>query len=402
MSRRTELLRSLWRRAAGRTADGASRPTAAFLRRRMLVLPALAVVALALCAAAYSDVHSRTERLRDRSAPALVDLAQARTSLELAQDQAELRLQKARQAGLVELGEKYRTLLTEATQSLHRAAQSRALRKAQEQELRVVSGLVVAYADKIAWADRHRTTPLLRDAGVDYAAEMLGDGGAADSADAKSKAKEAKAKAADKAKTQSTSKTKSTGKAGAAKAKAGAEVESSQEPTAILERLTELEAQLRDGNSDLAAWSPLTLAAAAAAALAAALFAVAVAGTLDFLRHRLRLISVQLAAGAAPVLLVPVLLAVGGTEEHQAQQRVHREVAALEKVAADGRAPRAIETAESRATTLMRDSHAEGWSLTAGIALPAAAVGALGCGVTLFVYSRPYPAARALRKYADA
>ncbi|MDQ0942664.1 hypothetical protein [Streptomyces sp. V1I1] len=166
------LFPALWLRAAGRTPEG-SRPTAAFLRRRMLVLPALAVVALALSAAAYGDVHGRTERLRDRCAPALVDLAQARVSLELAQAQAELRLKTAEQAGSVELGETYRSLLTEASQSLNRVAQSRALHKAQQQELRVVSGLVVAYGDKIAWADRNRLSKVLREAGVDYADDML-------------------------------------------------------------------------------------------------------------------------------------------------------------------------------------------------------------------------------------
>lgn len=349
------LLPALWRRAVGRTAEG-SRPTAAFLRRRMLVLPALAVVSLALCAAAYNDVHGRTERLRDRCAPALVDLAQARTSLELAQSQAELRLLTAKQAGLVELGETYRSLLTEASQSLNRVAQSGALYKAQEQELRVVSGLVVAYGDKIAWADRHRTSRVLRDAGVAYAADMLGG--------------------------------KGTGKP-------------VPEPTAILDRIKALEGQLRQESGDLAAWSPLTLSATAAAALVAALFAVTVVGTSVFLRDRLRLISVQLAVASVPVLLTPVLLAVGGAQEHGAQQRVRTAVGELERVGADRRAPRRIETTARDAAALMRGAHPDAWSLTAGILVPAAGVGALACGVTLFLYGRPYPAGRTLRKYTD-
>lgn len=385
------LLLALWRRAAGRTTGG-SRPTAAFLRRRMLVLPALAVVALALSAAAYSDVHGRTERLRDRNAPALVDLAQARTSLELAQKQAELRLLTARYAGLVELGETYRSLLTEASQSLNRVAQSRALHKAQEQELRVVSGLVVAYGDKIAWADRHRTSKVLRDAGVDYAAELLGGQDTAAAGHDTGKAGQDTAAAG-----------QHTEKAGRGKGKAAQSREGpKKEPTAILDRIEELEHQLREENRDLAAWSPLTLSAAAAAALVVALFAVTALGTWVFLRERLRLISVQLAVAALPVLVTPVLLAMGGAEEHGAQEQVRTAVGALERVGADRTAPGSIESAAHRAAALMREAHPDSWSLTAGIAVPAAGVGALACGVTLFLYGRPYPAGRTRRKYTDA
>lgn len=352
------LFPALWLRAAGRAPEG-GRPTAAFLRRRMLVLPALAVVALALSAAAYGDVHSRSERLRDRCAPAVVDLAQARISLELAQVQAELRLRTAKQAGFVELGETYRSLLTEASQSLNRVAQSGALHKAQEQELRVVSGLVVAYDDKIAWADRNRLSPLLRNAGVDYADDML--------------------RGKHRTVAQATP----------------------QEPISILDRIAELERQLHEENRDLAAWSPLTLAAAAAAALAAALFAFVLVGTSVFLRDRLRLISLQLAVAAVPVLLTPVLLAVGGAEEHAAQERVRTTVGVLEHMGAARRAPRTIESTARAAAAVMREAHPDGWSLTAGIVVPAAGVGALACGVTLFLYGRPYPAVRPRREYTD-
>ncbi|MGI5398243.1 hypothetical protein ACQEVG_02055 [Streptomyces sp. CA-135486] len=353
------LFPSLWQRATGRTAEG-GRPTAAFLRRRMLVLPALAVVALALSASAYGDIHSRTERLRDRCAPALVDLAQARTSLELAQAQAELRLPPGRNVPLVELGETYRTRLTEASQSLGRVAQSRALHKDQEQELRVVSGLVVAYGDKIAWADRHRDSEVLRNAGVDYADDMLRGRHTTVAQDAP------------------------------------------QEPTSILDRIASLERQLHGENHNLAAWSPLTLAGAAAAVLAAALFAFVLVGTSVFLHDRLRLISLQLGAAAVPVLLTPVLLGIGGATEHGAQQRVRTTVGALETVTADRAAPRRIESTAREAATVMRAAHPDGWSLTAGVVVPAGGVGALACGVTLFLYVRPYPAGRPRRKYTDA
>ncbi len=349
------LFPALWARASGRAGGGV--PTAAFLRRRMMVLPALAVVVLALTGAAYSDIHDRTERLRDRNTPALVDLARARTSLQLAHTEAKLRLG----SGTVELGETYRSRLTEATQSLGRVAQSGALRKAQEQELRVVSGLVVGYGDKIAWAERHRETHALRRAVLAYADDML-------------------------------------------KGPEGAVSENAEQPppTSILDRIEELESELREANAKLAAWSPLTLTAVAAAALAAALFAFVLVGSAVFLRDRLRLVSLQLALAALPVLITPVLLALGGSDEHGAQVKVHDELDGLKQVTADDDADRRIETVARQADTSMRDATPDTWALTAGVALPVAGVGALACGVTLFLYGRAYPPARPRRKYPDA
>ncbi|MGW7465829.1 hypothetical protein ACWGJT_14245 [Streptomyces xantholiticus] len=350
---------ALWARAVGR-GPGGRRATGAFLRRRMLVLPALAFVALALCAAAYADVHDRSERLRHRCVPALEGLAQARTSLGLAQAQAELRLLTAAQAGQVELGETYRSRLTEASQSLNRVARSGALSRGQEQELRVVSGLVVAYGDKIAWADRNRDSDVLREAGVEYADDLLRGPGTNSAAPG--------------------------------------------EPTAVLDRIEELEDQLRNETGDLAAWSPLTLTAAGAAVLTTALFGFQAVGTAVFLRDRLRLVSVQLAAGALPVLLTPVLLAFGGAQEHGAQQGARSAVAELADVGAVRAAPHAIEDATDTAYARISAANPDGWSLTAGIVVPAAGVGALACGVTLYLYGRPYPAARTTlrRKYTEA
>lgn len=351
----SRLLRALWGRATGRTPEGGL-PTAVFLRRRMIVLPALAVIALSLSTAAYGDIHGRTEQVRDRCAPALADLAEARISLELSHREAELRV-TGKHAGMVELGETYRSLLTKATQSLNQVAQTGALHKAQEQELRVVSGLVVAYDDKIAWAARHRETEALREAGVDYAAGMLRSGTS----------------------TQGTP----------------------QEPTAILDRIEALERHLHEQSSDLAAWSPLTLAGAIAAGLSAALFAFVLIGTYVFLRDRLRLISLQLAGAAVPVLLTPVLLAIGGAQEHAAQERVRTVVAGLERVGADPKALGLIESMALDAAAEMRAAHPGGWSLTADISVPVGSLGAVACGVTLFVYARPYPAVRTTRKYGD-
>ncbi|MGW0699576.1 hypothetical protein ACWD0A_09625 [Streptomyces sp. NPDC002867] len=347
---------ALWVRATGRS-PGTGRPTAAFLRRRMLVLPALALIALALSTAAYNDVHRRSEELRDRSVPALVGLAQARTSLGLTQAQAELRLLNPEHAGLVELGETYRSHLAETTQSLNRVAQSGALSKAQEQELRVVSGLVVAYGDKIAWADRNRTSRVLREAGVAYAAGML---------------------------------------------RSPQPANGEQDPTTVLDRIEVLEEQLLDESGDLADWSPLTQAAAAAAALVAALFAFTVVGTSVFLRDRLRLVSLQIVAASVPVLLTPVLLTVGGAQEHAAQEEVHDAVAQLEYVTAVSGVGREIESVAGGAAARMGSAHPDGWALTAGVAVPVTGLGALACGVTLYLYARPYPPHFTRRKDADA
>lgn len=347
---------ALWARATGRS-PGTGPPTAAFLRRRMLVLPALALIALALSAAAYNDVHRRSEELRDRSVPALVGLAQARTSLGLAQAQAELRLLNPEHAGRVELGETYRSHLAEATQSLNRVARSGALSRAQEQELRVVSGLVVAYGDKIAWADRNRASRVLREAGVAYAAGML-----------------------------------------RSPQPAGGE----QDPTTVLDLIEVLEEQLLDESADLGDWSALTVAATAAAALVAVLFGFAVVGTSVFLRDRLRLVSLQIVAASVPVLLTPVLLAVGGCQEHSAQQEVHDGVAELEYVTAVPGVGRVIEGVAGDAADRMASAHPDGWALTAGVAVPVTGLGALACGVTLYLYARPYPSYVARRKDTEA
>ncbi|TVL91020.1 hypothetical protein [Streptomyces sp. SAJ15] len=360
---------ALWRRAAGRgpTAEGPS--TAGFLRRRTFVLPTLALVVLVLSTVAFHDVHGRTERLSNRLTPALVQLAQARTALELAQAEAERRLRE--EDGLVELGETYRLQLTQAAQSLNQVAQSGALNRAQEQELRVVSGLVVGYGEKIAWAERHRTSPLLRNAGLDYAAGMLRD----------------------------PPRGTRPGTAGAAEA--GGSAATDGDPSTILGRIGRLEAQLRDEVDDVVAWSPLTLAFAASTLCAAVVFAVTALGTLVFLCHRLRLLSLQLAVAAVPVLLLPLLLAVGGTQEQSAQRRARATVAGLQEVRADRDAPRRIEKTGGAAARQIDAAHPEGWSLTMGIVVACAAAGALTCGVTLFLYARPYPTpARSRRKYS--
>ncbi|GLF93200.1 hypothetical protein [Streptomyces yaizuensis] len=350
--------RRAWHRAAGITPGG-RRPTGRFLLARMVLLPVLALTLLALASVAYFTLHGRTEQLRDRYTPALAELTHSRVALTLARYEAERRLGAGdggplRQTDLVGLGERYPSLLTEASQSLNNAAQTGALRRSQEQELRVVSGLVVSYNDLIILAGTRQERDGLRKAGLAYAADLLGDGRGPDGS------------------------------------------------TAVLDRIRALERELRADAARLSGWHPLTAAAAAGAALTALVFAVAVAGTLDFLRGRIRLHSPLLTVCATPVLLVLAMLVFGVVGQHRAQRYAGETVGALAEVSADrGRstgikveidrglaAERDIEDAREELAGRLERALPPAWTRLSALALVPGTVGALGCGFTLFLYNR--------------
>ena len=111
-----------------------------FLRDRLVALPLLAVVAFGTLGWAYADVRDDSAYVQDRLAPALVDLANAKASLFVAQGEAEENLDEGRAAELGGLSERYRTRVARATQSLNQVTRSGALTVAEEQELRVVGG----------------------------------------------------------------------------------------------------------------------------------------------------------------------------------------------------------------------------------------------------------------------
>ncbi|TXS55651.1 hypothetical protein [Streptomyces sp. t39] len=96
--------------------------------------------------------------------------------------------------------------------------------------------------------------------------------------------------------------------------------------------------------------------------------------------------------------MTPVLLGAGGAQEHGAQQRVRDELAALAYVTGGSDAPRRIEGSAAATSHALGGAHAEGWSLTADVLLPVTVAGALGCGLTLFLYGRPYPGRLPRRK----
>ncbi|MFH9425069.1 hypothetical protein [Streptomyces sp. NPDC017529] len=318
----------------------------------MLLLPAVAFAVLALAGTAYFDVHGRTEELRDRYAPTLVDLAHARVALTLAQQEAEQRLgagsgEPLRQTGLVGLGERYPALLTEASQSLNNTVQAGALDTAQEQEVRVLSGLVVAYDDWVNWANSHHTSRPLRKAGMDYAKGLLSTGG-----------------------------------------------------TAVLARIDVLAAELRTSAAALADRRAVFSGTASAALLGALVFAFVVAGTLDFVRGRLRVRSHLLSVCALPVLLLLAVPAIGVTVEHRAQDAVKEAAERLGRRAvprpagpeenARGGPGAAVDKEDARLTRKLDATHPDAWATACTLALALGAAGAVGCGVMLFHYGREY------------
>ncbi|MFD4829103.1 hypothetical protein ACFWPV_04475 [Streptomyces uncialis] len=342
------------------TTVSVSTSTRRFLLTRMLLLPAVALTVLGLAATSYFTLHDRTEQLRERYAPALVELTHARVSLTLARAEAERRLaandgEPLPQTDLVGLGERYPSLITEASQSLNNAALTGALHRSQEQEVRVVSGLVVAYDDFINWANsRHHSNTGLRRAGLETAAGLLGDGrGAPDS-------------------------------------------------TAVLDRIRTLEAELRADARELSGWGGPAAGAASAAVLAALFLVFLLVGTLDFVHRRLRVRGVVLALLATPVLLVLVVLAFGAAGQHTAQAYVGRTVDRLaaievERVAGGGigeeieretRTGAAIEDEGTRLAAHLRHTHPQERTLMAVLALALGTAGTLACGFTLFHYNR--------------
>lgn len=265
----------------------------AYLRERLVALPVLTVVVAVAFGWAYGDVRAGSAELRDSFAPALVGLAEAETSLRIADREAEESLRAGEAVRLGGLSKRYSTRTTRAVQRLNLVARSGALTTAERQELDVVSGLVVDYGNWITFAQNNVGDPALRDAGLSYARSMLC-----------STPGPAKETAAD------------------GYPPCRPDTGSDSDATAVVDRISTLEDRLRGRLADRAALGGGVLAAAAVAALALALLAVGLWRTQLFLRHRLRLhVSVPLLAAAVPLLALPFLTA-DAVLAHRAQQRV--------------------------------------------------------------------------------
>jgi hypothetical protein len=296
------------RRHAWPTAAGT--PNRVFLRDRLVVLPLLAVMGFGAFGWAYAHVRDDSAYVRDRLAPALVGLADARASLFIAQGEAEENLAEGRAAEIGGLSERYRTRVARATQSLNKVTRSGALTVAEEQELRVVSALVVDYTGWIGRAQGHVTDPVLREAELTYARSMLCSARIT----------------APRAGGRYPSCPPGTG--------SGA--------TAIVDRVSGLERRLRERLADRAGWGSGVLAAAVVSGLALTLFAAGLVRTVVFLRRRFRIrLSLPLAAAAVPLLAVPLL-----TADALLAQHAQRETLPLADTLAGGTSPEAETVAE--------------------------------------------------------
>ncbi|MFJ2771990.1 hypothetical protein [Streptomyces sp. NPDC087300] len=269
----------------------------AYLRDRMIALPLLTVVATACFGWAYGQLRADSAALRDSFTPALVALADAEMSLRIADREAGLSLAAGEAVRLGGLSDRYRTRTTHATQSLNQVARSGALTTEERQDLDVISGLVVDYGNWIAFAQSNVGDAALRDAGLSYARSMLC------SAPATTPTSAAAAKPA-------------------ADGYPPCPHTTGSDATAVVDRISTLEGNLRGRLAERAGLGAGVLVAAAFAALAGGLLVVGLWRTQVFLHHRFRLrVSVPLLVAAAPLLAVPFLTA-DAVLADRAQQRV--------------------------------------------------------------------------------
>ncbi|MGW1025906.1 hypothetical protein ACWD4J_19830 [Streptomyces sp. NPDC002577] len=297
-----EMGRRLWRYA---WPSPAGRSNRAYLRDRLIALPLLAVIAFGTFGWAYADVRGDSAYLRDHIAPTLVDLADARVSLEIAQGEAsEALLDEDGAVELSGLSERYRTRMSRATQSLNQIAQHGALTVPEQQKLSVVSGLLADYGGWInrAQADGDRA---LRRAELSYAQSMVCDmSPGSDTGKSKSKS-EGNGKSDD---TMYPECRRSTG--------------SSATATTIVDRISSLERVLRGRLKARAAWGGGVIAALAVSAVAFVLLSAGLTRTVVFLRHRFRIrLSLPLMVAALPLAAIP-LPAVDAVLAYHAQQQV--------------------------------------------------------------------------------
>ncbi|MGW0652607.1 hypothetical protein ACWD4T_28000 [Streptomyces umbrinus] len=353
----------VWPSAAGRR-------NRAYLRERLVALPLLAVVAFGSLGWAYSGVRDDSAYVRDRLAPALVGLANAKASLFIAQGEAEENLAVEQAAELGGLSERYRTRVARATQSLNQVTRSGALTVAEEQELRVVSALVVDYTGWIGRAQNHVADPVLRDAELTYARSMLCSTPVA---------------AADRQERYPPC-SPTVGSAA----------------TSIVDRVAGLERQLRERLVDRAAWSAPVLVAAVVCGLALVLLAAGLWRTVLFLRRRFRIrLSVPLAVAALPLLAVPLLTTDALLARHAQKEAVPvadalatrtspRTETIAEERPFDGPDPQAIEVLQARIDDGLSSGRLAFLDGVAPFVFPAGLVGAVVAGAALHAYRREY------------
>ncbi|MDW4905721.1 hypothetical protein RB628_10300 [Streptomyces sp. ADMS] len=361
-----ELARRVRRYAWPSTAGRRNR---AYLRDRLVAVPLLAVVAFGAFGWAYAGVRGDSAYVRDRVAPALVDLADARASLLIAQGEAEQSLDEGRAAELGGLSERYRTRIARATQRLNQVTRGGALTLAEEQDLRVASALVVDYTAWIGRAQGHAADPVLRDAELTYARSMLCSAPAV-------------AERADRY----------------PECPPGTD----SDATAIVDRVSGLEEQLRERLADRAAWGTGVIAAAVVSWLALVLLAAGLWRTVSFLRRRFRLrLSIPLTVASLPLLALPLLTADALLAQHAqhralpvadalAERTSPKTESIVEERPFDGPDPGAIEVLESRIDDGLADGRLAFLDGAAPFVFPTGLACAALAGAALHGYRREY------------
>ncbi|GGS05453.1 hypothetical protein GCM10010252_50220 [Streptomyces aureoverticillatus] len=273
MSRAT--LRRAWRWLWA-TESGCAR-NHAYLRDRLLALPLLTVLTFTPFAWAHTTLREDAEYLRTQAAPALVDLADARASLQIADREAQDSLRAGRAVELSGLSERYRTRTSRATQRLNQVARSGALSTPERQDLDVVAGLVADYGTWTAWAQANAADRALREAALAYARSILC------SAREPARADRPDAHRACRPATGFTA-------------------------TAVVDRVTALERALQERLSDRAEPGAGVLVAFGVSGVAFLLLVRGFWRTQVFLHRRFRLyVSLPLLAAALPLLALPLL-----------------------------------------------------------------------------------------------
>ncbi|MDT0341539.1 hypothetical protein [Streptomyces litchfieldiae] len=137
--------------------------TRRLLRAQLTALLVLTALTATLLFDAYGDLHRRPAEVRDRIAPAVLEVAAARTALMTAHLAARETLEEGL-SDVVGPGEEYRTQIASATQSLSQIADRQVGSEDAELGPATISALLVAYSEAVERAGSFAGTRVLREA----------------------------------------------------------------------------------------------------------------------------------------------------------------------------------------------------------------------------------------------
>jgi hypothetical protein len=153
--------------------SGSGSTTRRWLARRTTALLTLTAFTVATLLAAYAGVHGSADPLRTQTAPAILEVAAAKTALREAHSAARTTLDSDSASDLVGTGEDYRSQLAAANQSLARAAEADVAGEPGLRQLQTIAGLIVAYTGWIEQAERSGDNLAQREAYLHYAWSVL-------------------------------------------------------------------------------------------------------------------------------------------------------------------------------------------------------------------------------------